>query len=132
MWLWVQKREKYKNENRVLWTHGKTVVVVDWSLSHVWLLVIPVSAASQASLSLTLSWNFFNPYPLSQWCHPTISSSVALFSCWLQSFPASGSLSMSQLFPSGGENIGASASASVLPINIQGWFAPGLAGLISL
>ena len=71
-------------------------------------------------------------YPLSQWCYLTISSSAALFSFCLQSFPASGSFPMSRVFTSGGQNIGASASASVLPMNIQGWFPLGLTGLISL
>ena len=66
-----------------------------------------------------------------RWCHPTISSSVIPFSSCLQSFPASGSL-MSQFFKSGGQSIGASASASVLPMNIQDWFPLGLTGLISL
>ena len=70
--------------------------------------------------------------PLSQWCHPTISSSVIPFSSCPQSFPASGSYPMSQLFASGGQSIGASASASVLPMNIQGWFPLGLTGLSSL
>ena len=65
-----------------------------------------------------------NSCPLSQWCHPTISSSVVPFSR-LQSFPASGSFQMSRLFPSGGQSIGASASASVPPMNIQGWFPLG-------
>ena len=69
--------------------------------------------------------------PLSQWCHPTISSYVIPFSC-PQSFPASGSFPMSQLFTSGSQNIGASASASVLPMNIQDWFPLGFTGLISL
>ena len=69
--------------------------------------------------------------PLSRWCHPTISSSVVPFSC-LQSIPAAGSFLMSQLFASGGQSIGASASASVPPMNIQGWFPLGLTGLISL
>ena len=63
--------------------------------------------------------------PLNQWCHSTISSSVTLFSC-LQSFSASGSFLMSSLFASGGQGIGASASASVLPMNIQDWFPLGL------
>ena len=62
-----------------------------------------------------------NSCPSSQWCHPNISSSVVPFSSCLQSFPASGSFPMSQLFASGGQLIGASASASVLPVNIQGW-----------
>ena len=73
-----------------------------------------------------------NSCPLSQWCHPTISSSFVPFSSWLQPFPAAGSLPVSQLFTSGGQNIGASASESVLPMNTQDWFPLGLTGLISL
>ena len=73
-----------------------------------------------------------NSCPLSRWCHPTISSSVAPFSSCLQSFPASGSFPVSQLFASGGQSIEVSASASVLPMNIQDWFPLGLTGLISL
>ena len=64
------------------------------------------------------------------WCHPTMSSSVIPFSSCLQSFPASGSFPMSQLFTSGGQSIGISTSASVLPMNIQGWFPLGLIGLL--
>ena len=72
-----------------------------------------------------------NSCPLSQWCHPTISSSATpTFSSCPQSFPVSGSFPMSQLFTSGGQCIG--GSASVLPMNIQGWFHLGLTGLISL
>ena len=67
---------------------------------------------------------------LSQWCHPTISSSVIPFSC-LQSFPASGSFQMSQLFASGGQSIGVSALASVLPVNTQDWSSLGWTGWIS-
>ena len=66
--------------------------------------------------------------PLSQWCHPTISSSVIPFSFSIHSFPAAGSFPMSQFFASSGQNIGASASASVLSMNIQGWFPLGLTG----
>ena len=73
-----------------------------------------------------------NSYPLSRWCHPSISSSAAPFSFCLQSFPTSESLTMSWLFTSGGPSIGASPSASVLSMNIQGWFPLGLTGLISL
>ena len=69
---------------------------------------------------------------LSQWCHPTISSSVNPFSSCPQSFPASGSFPVSQLFASGGQTIGASASASVLSMNIRGWFPFRLIDLISL
>jgi len=68
--------------------------------------------------------------PLSQWCHPTISSCVNPFYSCLQSFPASGSFLMSQLFASDCQSIG--ASASVLPVNNQGWFPLGLTGMISL
>ena len=75
---------------------------------------------------------YSNSCPLSRWCHPTISSSVIPFSSCLQSFPTSGSFQMSQFFPSAGQSIGASASASVLPMNIQDWFLLGLNGLISL
>ena len=62
-----------------------------------------------------------NPCPLSQWCHPSISSSVVPFSCCPQTFPASGSFQMSQFFASGGQSIGVSTSASVLPMNTQDW-----------
>ena len=73
-----------------------------------------------------------NSCPLSWWCHPTISSSAAPFSTCPQSSPASGYFPLSRLFASGGQSIGASASASVFSINIQGWFPLGLTGLISL
>ena len=73
-----------------------------------------------------------NPCPSSCWCHPTVSSSVIPFSSCLQCFPASGSFPMSQLLTSGDQNIEVSASASVLPMNIQDWFTLGLTGLISL
>ena len=75
-------------------------------------------------------WVCSNSCPLSRWCHPTIS--VALFSCCLQSFPASGSFPVSQLFTSGGQSTGDSASASVFPMNIQTWYPLGWTGLISL
>ena len=73
-----------------------------------------------------------NPCPLSQWCHPTISSSVIPFSSCPQSFPASGSFQMSQLLASGGRSIGVSASTSVLPLNTQDWSPLGWTGWISL
>ena len=73
-----------------------------------------------------------NSCPLSRWCHPIISSSVIPFSSCLQFFPASGSFPMIWLFASGGQNIGASASSSVLPMNFQDWFIGGLTCLISL
>ena len=73
-----------------------------------------------------------NSCPSRQWCHPTISSSVVPFSSCLQSFPASESFPMSQFFPSGGPSIGASALASLLSMNSQGWFPLGLTSLIYL
>ena len=73
-----------------------------------------------------------NSCPWSQWCHPTILSSVAPFSSCPKSFPASGSIPMIWFFKSGGQCIGVSASASVLAMNIQGWFPLGLTGLIFL
>ena len=102
--------------------------VVVQLLSHVQLLwlhaKLPCSILSPGVCS--------NPCPLSRWCHPTISSSIVPFSSCLQSFPASGSFPMSQFFTSGGQRIGVSASASVLPMNMQGWFPLGLPGLSSL
>ena len=103
--------------------------VVIQSLSRVWLFVTSRTAAHQAPLT---PWVGSNLCPLSWWCHPIISSSVLPFSSCLQSFPASGSFPMSQLFASGGQSIGASPSASVLPMNIQDWFPLGLTSLIFL
>ena len=77
-------------------------------------------------------WACSNSCPLSQWCHPTISSSVIPFSSRLQSFPASGSFPRSPFLASGSQSIGVSASTSVLPVNIQGWFPLGWTGWISL
>ena len=85
-------------------------------------LPCPSPAPGTCSISCSSSW----------WCHPTISSSVIPFSSCLQSFPASGAFPMSQFFTSGGQSIEISASASVFPMNIQGWFSLGLTGLISL
>ena len=102
------------------------------SLSRVQLFVTPWTTAHQASLSITNSRVHPNPCPLSWWCHPTILSSVFPFSPWPQSFPASGSFQRSQLFTSGGQSIGVSASASILPMNIQDWFPLRWTGWISL
>ena len=75
---------------------------------------------------------YSNSCPSNRWCHPAISSSVAPFSSCPQSLPASGSFPMSQLFAWGGQSIGVSASASVLPVNTQDWFPLGWTGWISL
>ena len=102
--------------------HSKAVIVVQW-LSRVWLFVTSWTAAHRASLSFTISQGLFKLMCIESG-HPTIWSSVIPFSC-PQSFPASGSFLMSQLFTSGGQSIGAS-------MNIQDWFPSGLTGLISL
>ena len=95
------------------------------SLSRVWLFArLPCPSLSPGVCS--------NLCPLSQWCHPTISSSVIPFYFCPQSFPALGSFSMSWLFASGAQSTGVSASASVLQMNIHEWFPLGLIGLISL
>ena len=94
-----------------------------------WLYGLQHTRLPNPSLSLGVCWN---SCPLSWWCHPTISPSSNPFSSHLQSFPASGSFTMSRFFASGGQSIGVSASGSVLPMNIQEWFPLGLTGLISL
>ena len=90
----------------------------------------PWTTARQVSLSITTPRASSNSCPSSRWCHPTISSSVIAFSFCLQSFPASRSFPMSQLFTSGGQSVG--ASAWVLPMNIQGCLPLRLTCLISL
>ena len=102
------------------------------SISHVQLFGIPWTAARQTSLSITNFLSLLKFMSIESWCHPTISSSVAPLSSCLQSFPASTSFPVSQFFTSDGQSIGASASASVLSMNIQDWFPLGLTGLISL
>ena len=96
------------------------------SLSYVWLFVTPWTSCPSPTPGACS-----NSCPLSRWCHPTISPSVVPFSC-LQSFSASESFPVNQYFKSGGQNIGVSASAAVLPMNVQDWFPLGLIGLISL
>ena len=107
-------------------------IVVVQSLSRVQLLVTPWTAARQISLSFNTPGACSNSCPSSHWCHPTIFSSVVPFSSHLQSFPASGFFPVSQFFTPGGQSIGASASASAVPMNIQDSFPLGLTGLISL
>ena len=101
-------------------------------LSRVQLFATLWTAAHQASLSITNSQSLLQTHihPLSQWCHPAISSSVIPFFSCLQYFPASGSFLRSHFFTSGGQSIGVSASASVLTMNIQDWFPLRLTGLI--
>ena len=101
------------------------------SLSLAQLFATPWIAARKASLSITNSRSSPRLTTLSQWCHPAISSSVIPFSC-LQSFLASGTFQMSQLFASGGQSIGVTVSKSVLPMNTQDWSPLGWTGWISL
>ena len=110
-----------------MWSHQFSSVQ---SLSRVQLFATPCAAAGQASLSITNSRSLLSSCPLSQWCYPTISSSVTLFSSFPQSFPASGSFPISWCFASGGQSTG--APASVLLMNIQGWFPLGLTDFTSL
>ena len=103
------------------------------SLSRVWFFATPWTTACQASLSIKTPGLYPNSCTLSRWCHPTILSSVIPFSSHPLSFPVSGSFQMSKLFASGGQSIGVSASASVLPgLNTQDWPPLGWTGWISL
>ena len=102
-------------------------VVVVQLLGRVQLSMTPWTAAHQASLSFSISWSLLKLIP-----NHLISSSITRFSSCPQSFPASGPFPMNQLFTSDGQSIGASASTSVLLMNIQDWFPLGLTGLISL
>ena len=110
--------------------HVHSFVVVQF-LSRIWLFATPCTAACQASLSFTI-WSLLKLMSIESVMLSNISSSDAIFSSCPRSFPASGSFPVSQFFASGGPSTGASASASVLPVNIQGWFPLGLTGLISL
>ena len=117
------------------WTEAPSIIPSISSvqlLIHVRLIVTPWTTARQTSLSITNCQNLPNPCPSSWWYHPAISSSVIPFSSCPQSFPASGSFPMSQLFPSGGQSVGVSASTSVLPVNTQDWSPFGWTGWISL
>ena len=108
------------------------VVVVVQSLSHAQLFVTRWTAVCQASLSFTISWSLLKLMSTESVMPFNHTSSTTSFSSCPQSFPAWGSFPTSQLFVSGGQSIRASALASVLPINIQGWFLLGLTSLISL
>ena len=101
-------------------------------LSHVRLFAAPWLQHTRPPCPSPTPGACLNSGPLSQWCYPTISSSVVPFSSHLQSFPEPGSFPMSHLFASGGQSIGVSTSASILPMNIQDQLPLGLTGLISL
>ena len=101
-------------------------------LSRVQLFVTPWTVPTRLPCPSPTPRTCSNSCPLSQWCHPTISSSVMPFSSCLRSFPAARSFQMSQFFALVGQSVGVSASASVLPMNIQDWFPLGWTGWISL
>ena len=109
-----------------------TNILSPWKYSSVQSRLTLCDSIDQASLSITISQSLLKLMSIESLCHPTISSSVVHFSSCRQSFPASGSFLMSQPSISGGQSIGPSASATVLPMNIQGWFPLGFTGLISL
>ena len=111
-------------------TYSQNVVVQ--LLSHVWHFATHGLQHARAPCPSLTPRVYSNSCPLNQWCHPTITSSVIAFSSHLQSFPASGSFQICQFFTSDSQSIGASVSASVLPMNIQGSFPLELTGLISL
>ena len=137
---WIRDKNPYSHggvgQNQG--TLGKQVVcyivhiIIAQSISHAQLFATSWTATCQASLSFTISWSLPKLIFIELVCHPNISSSVVPFFSCLQSFPASGSFLMSRLFESGGQSIGTSASASVHPMNIHGWYSLGLTGLISL
>ena len=123
--LFFKPYETFKTSLGLFLSLGNSSSVQFSSLAQLWLL--PPHRLQHARLpcpSPTLR-ACSNSCPLSQWCHPTISSSLFPFSSCLQPFPASGSFPMSQFFTSGGQSIEVSASASVLPVNIQEWFPLG-------
>ena len=120
-----------KKMNNITYLIESFVFVVQ-ALICVWLFATLWTAACHISLSSPSPGVCSNSRSLSWWFHPTISSSVIPFSSCRQSFPSSGSFPVSQFFPSDGQSIGVSASASVLPMNIWGSFPLGLSGLISL
>ena len=130
---------------------GKCIIIDIYLYTYIWVCVCVCVCMFQFSRSVVsdslwphepqhtrspcpspITRDYSNSCPLSQWCHPTISSSVVPFSSCLQSFPASGSFQMSRLSASGGQSIGVSASASVLPMNIQDWFSLEWTGWIYL
>ena len=132
--LSTKQKQTHSIENRLVVAKAQGGRGMDWEsglssvqlLSHVRLFATPWTTARRPPCPSPIPGVYPNSCPLSQWCHLNISSSVIPFSSCPQSFPTSGSFQMSQLFTSSGQSIGVSASASVLPMNIQDWFPLGL------
>ena len=120
---WVEFPELYIGSHSVQFSSVQSLSWVGLQPHGLWHTRLPCPSPIPGACS--------NSCPSNWWCHPTVSSSVIPFSC-LQSFPTSESFPVSQFFASGGQSIGVSASASVLPMNIQDWFPLGLTDLISL
>ena len=119
---WGSHRLSQRNlDVRLAFSYISFIIVVVQLVSHAQLFVTPWTAACQASLSFTICQSLLKLMSIESLMHPNISSSVTHFSSCPQSFPASGSFTVTQLFTSGGQRFGASASASVLPVNIQCW-----------
>ena len=130
-WMGSWNTDKNWDKTKQIWIKYELLLLFSYSVmsNYLWPHGLQHPRLPCPSLSPGV-WS--NSWPLSRWCHPTVSSSVISFSSRLQSFPASGSFLMSWLFASDGQSTGASASASVHPMNIQDWFPLGLTGLISL
>ena len=129
-WTWAPA---VKAPSRNHWTNREFLMVSSVQLlSRVWLFATPWTAAHRVPCPSPTPRACSNSHPLNWWCHPTISPSVVPFSSCLQSCPESESFLMSQFFTSGGQVIGISASALILPMSIQDSFPLGLTGLLSL
>ena len=151
-WWWMGSSKNYKCFVALMWEEGCSNIIdypkVRWlkNTNRAYKSKVQFSSVAQSCSTL---WPqglqhsrppcpsptpgvYSNSCPLSWWCHPTISSSVIPSHSHLQSFPASGSFQMRQLFVSGGQSIGISASAWAFPMNIQDWFPWALTGLIFL
>ena len=129
--LFTKQKQTHRHRKQTYDGYQRGKVVVQ-SPSRGQLFATPWTAVSQPSCPWPSPRVCTSPCPLHWWCHPVTSSSDALFSLCPQSFPASGTFPMSPLFASDNQNTGVSASASVLPMSIRGWFPLRLAGLISL
>ena len=131
-WIWIWSKLWKIVEDRGVWCVAVHQVAKSWTRLSDWTELTYCSMPGFPAHHQLPEPTQTSQCPSSQWCHPTSSSSIIPFSSHLQTFPASGSFQMSQLFASGGRSIGVSVSASVLPMNTQNWYALGWTGWISL